>query len=83
MGVFVGNSIPFDARQGDVEKAAEKLSQADRCNSDSRGRRAQEQLIPLNYPVVWYVYKTCMIICFNSFKVINIRVLRVIIFIYA
>ena len=75
-------SIPFDARQGDVEKAAEKLSQADRCNSDSRGGRAQEQLIPLNYPVGWYVYKTCMIICLNRFKMINnIRVLRVLIYI--
>ena len=47
------------------------------------GGRAQEQLIPLNYPVGWYVYKTCMIICLNSFKMINnIRVLRVLIYIY-
>jgi hypothetical protein len=46
------------------------------------GGRAQEQLIPLNYPVGWYVYKTCMIICLNSFKMINnIRVLRVLIYI--
>lgn len=74
-------SIPFDARQGDVEKAAEKLSQADRCNSDSRGEKGP-RAIPLNYPVGWYAYKTCMIIYLNSFKMKNIRVLRIIIYIH-